>query len=306
MIIKLADVGQMISHPIPYQGSKRALASQIMSFAKVEVQTLYEPFAGSAAISLYAAKHNLAKAFVIGDSLKDLIELWKLIVNQPEGTSNSYEAIWLGQENSDQNYFYRIREEYNQTRDPIMLLYLIARCVKNAVRFNQSGGFSQSADKRRKGMHPDKMRQNIMGASNLLKGRVEFFAGDFRGCINTADRKDLIYLDPPYQGTSNGRDKRYFAQLNKDDLCAVIRELNINNIPFLLSYDGLCGNKKYGSDLPEDLEMERVYLNAGRSSQSTLNGLAQNTLESLYISKVLSKDSVLLGTVKELQLPLFS
>lgn len=280
----------MTSHPIPYQGSKRTLAPLIMSFARTEIQTLYEPFAGSAAISLYAAKHNLAKNFVIGDSLEDLIKLWRLIVNHPQDTSNSYEAIWLKQESNNQNYFYRIREEYNQTHDPIMLLYLIARCVKNAIRFNQSGGFSQSVDKRRKGMHPHKMRQNIVGASYLLKGRAEFIVGDFRDCINAASKKDLIYMDPPYQGTSNGRDKRYFAQLKRDYLCEAISKLNIKGIPFLLSYDGSCGNKKYGDDLPKSLEMKRVYLNAGRSSQATLNGLNQNTFESLYISKVLLGD----------------
>lgn len=260
-----------------------------MNFAKAEVQTLYEPFAGSAAISLYAAKHNVARHFIIGDSLEDLVELWQLIVNYPEDTSNRYEAIWLNQESTDQSYFYRIREEYNQTHDPVMLLYLIVRCVKNAVRFNQSGGFSQSIDKRRKGMHPDKMRQHILGASYLLKGRVEFFVGDFRDCIHAARTNDLVYMDPPYQGISNSRDKRYFAQLEKDDLCTVVSDLNSRGIPFLLSYDGLSGAKKYGNDLPEDLNMKRVYLNAGRSSQATLNGLVQNTWESLYISNLLAE-----------------
>jgi len=36
-----------IPHPIPYQGSKRNLASQILRFFPDEINRLVEPFAGS-------------------------------------------------------------------------------------------------------------------------------------------------------------------------------------------------------------------------------------------------------------------
>jgi len=47
-----------IPHPIPYQGSKRNLAPDIMRYFPADVDTLIEPFAGSAAITLTAATHN--------------------------------------------------------------------------------------------------------------------------------------------------------------------------------------------------------------------------------------------------------
>lgn len=274
-----------IPHPIPYQGSKRNLASRIMSYADYPYKTLYEPFAGSAAVSIFAASNNLAEHFVIGDSFSELIELWKLIVNQPEVVSKQYAAIWEGQKEGDFEYFYNVRSKFNKERDPAILLYLIARCVKNAVRFNKKGEFTQSADKRRKGTKPERMKASIFSVSQLLKGRVEFYKGDFSEVIKASTQNDLVYLDPPYQGTTYGRDKRYFHQLDKEHLYSELRVLNKRRVKFLLSYDGFLGNKAYGEELPEDIDAKRILLDAGRSSQATLSGKKDVTVESLYISK---------------------
>lgn len=274
--------------PIPYQGSKRALAPVILDHAPHQVDVLYEPFAGSAAVTLLAASRRLAKHYVIGDSLEDIINLWDMIINKPKEAADAYENMWFEQMTSGFDYFNRIRASYNQDRDPIKLLYLIARCVKNAVRYNKSGDFSQSVDKRRLGMHPSKMRENINQSSNLLRGRVTLVAGDFKDCIRKATARDLVYMDPPYQGTTYGRDRRYFEQLQREDLADALRSLNRRNVPFLLSYDGMLGGVEYGQSLPEDIEARRIFLNAGRSSQLTLIGKAAITVESLYMSSNLS------------------
>lgn len=274
-----------VSHPIPYQGSKRKIASVIFSFVRNrKYNTLFEPLVGSGAFTLFAAKHNFAKKYVLGDSLIPLIHLWKSIINAPEKTSRIYRKVWEGQKKGDFEYFNKIRKTFNESRDPVLLLYLIARCVKNAVRFNKDGNFTQSADKRRKGTNPDKMEKEILGASCLLKGKVDFCAGDFAGCLAEATRNDLVYMDPPYQGTSYGRDKRYFEQLEIEKLCDVLSNLNERGVDFLLSYDGKTGDKKHGVDLPSYLQLSRIFINAGRSSQATLNGRSETTLESLYIS----------------------
>src|SRR5580704_3155860 len=50
-----------LPHPIPYQGSKRSLARLIGEFVPSNVGTWYEPFAGSAAMTLWAAHRGVAK-----------------------------------------------------------------------------------------------------------------------------------------------------------------------------------------------------------------------------------------------------
>jgi len=82
--------------PIPYQGSKRSLAPRICQLLPKGIETLYEPFAGSAAITIYAATHNLAERFVIGDSFDVLIDLWEMIIERPSEISERYSEVWHG------------------------------------------------------------------------------------------------------------------------------------------------------------------------------------------------------------------
>ncbi|MCE9932668.1 Dam family site-specific DNA-(adenine-N6)-methyltransferase [Aeromonas salmonicida] len=287
-----------IPHPIPYQGSKRALAAKICTLFPDRIETLYEPFAGSAAISIYAAHHNLAKEFVIADSLPELIGLWKEIIDNPTRTANRYEEIWSGNQERSPTYFNEVRERFNSERDPVDLLYLIVRCVKNAVRFNRHGHFTQSSDKRRLGTNPKKMGASIHSVSDLLKGRTKLLCGDFIKTIEGAGSNDLVYMDPPYHGTTYGRDKRYFAQLEREKLIEGLDDLNSRNIPFLLSYDGMTGETVYGDPLPDSLSMRRLLIEAGRSSQATLNGKNSTTFESLYVSENI-KDRIEKGWSEE-------
>jgi DNA adenine methylase len=288
-----------IPHPIPYQGSKRNLAATICNLFPQNIETLYEPFAGSAAVSLYTAHQGLAKRFVIGDSLPQLMQLWHKIIEQPESAADRYEEVWKGQLAGNPDYFLIVRERFNREHDPIDLLYLIARCVKNAVRFNKVGNVNQSADKRRLGVQPFRMRESIMGASRLLKGRTEIIFGDFTQTIAAASTRDLVYMDPPYQGTTYGRDKRYFMQLERAHLIEALDKMNGRRIPFLVSYDGMSGNTIYGEALPKQLKMQRLLINAGRSSQATLNGRDDITIESLYISQYVPAAKKITPTEKE-------
>jgi DNA adenine methylase len=273
-----------VPHPIPYQGSKRSLAEAISEYIPKNINTFYEPFAGSAAMSLYAAQHNLAKKFIIGDSLEPIIVLWKNIIETPQETADRYREIWSGQQKDNPEYFKNIRERYSRDRDPVDLLYLICRCVKNAIRFNSKGAFTQSVDKRRLGTHPDKMQASIIQSSYLLKGKVEFRVGDWMQTLIDVRRDDFVYMDPPYLGTSIGRDKRYHQQITQDGIIGGLQTLIDKNIRFILSYDGMTGGKMYGPPLPESLNLTQLMLHAGISSQATLAGRREETIESLYLS----------------------
>lgn len=273
--------------PIPYQGSKRALAPRICSLFPEGIETLYEPFAGSAAVTLFAAAHELAEHFVIGDIYVPLVDLWEMIIENPDELSDRYSAIWHGQID-DPLHFNDKRAEFNESGDPVLLLYLVARCVKNAVRFNRQGKFTQSADKRRMGMKPDRVTRTTHAVSRLLKGRTSLFRGDFRDCVKDVGRSDLVYMDPPYQGTTYGTDKRYAVGLERDRLVDALHDFDARSVPYLLSYDGQTGEKTYGEPLPETVDAERLAVHAGRSSQATISGRADETIESLYIARTLN------------------
>ncbi len=283
-----------VPHPIPYQGSKRRLATAILSFVpKGRFRRLIEPFAGSAAITLAAARTGLCDEYLIADVLPPLATLWTEIVEHPDVLCRAYRELWESQFTGDKNERYnQIRAEFNARHDPAKLLFLLARCVKNAVRFNPSGDFNQSADKRRTGTHPDTMEKEILAAHRALQGRCRVRCGDFRQVLEEAGTEDMVYLAPPYQGTSEGRDSRYFQSVSRAAIVDLLTDLNRREVQFILSYDGHCGDKVYGEPLPEHLNAHRVLLNVGRSSQATLNGRNADSVESVYLSQRLAVQGV--------------
>jgi DNA adenine methylase len=279
-----------IPHPIPYQGSKRALAPAILACFPGTIGRLMEPFAGSAALTLAAASSDLAAGFLINDLNEPLMNLWRAIINSPERLARQYESLWNAQHAENRRRYYdTVRDEFNRTGKPEHLLYQLARCVKASVRYNASGEFNQSPDNRRMGALPATLREHIFGASHLLKGRAECRSQDYKEVLAEATLNDLIYMDPPYQGVCANRDPRYLKSVIFDEFVNEFDSLNSRNMSYLVSYDGRTGDKTHGHPLPPQLGLHLVELEAGRSSQATLLGRAEVTVESLYLSPALAE-----------------
>lgn len=136
-------------------------------------------------------------------------------------------------------------------------------------------------------MKPERMKRNLEQISFLLSDITTTLSKDYKKVVSLASKKDLIYLDPPYQGTSFTRDHRYFEGVKYDEFVTCLQLYNKNNLSYIISYDGTCGQKEYGQKLPDDLNLEHFYINAGRSTQSTLLGRSDSTFESLYLSPAL-------------------
>jgi len=280
-----------IPHPIPYQGSKRNLAADILRFFPQKIDRLIEPFAGSAAITIASAYYFKANKFIVNDINKPLINLWDKIVNEPQAIIRDYHHIWNNQLGNEEEFYYQIRDNFNQTKEPKYLLFLLAKCVKAAVRYNAEGNFNQSPDKRRKGRLPENMRYDILNVSNLLKDKVTFYSVDYEKILDMATENDLVYMDPPYQGTAKNGGFRYMEDLNHENFVISLYKLNKRNIPFILSYDGRTDNKTYGEELPKELNLHKIEIDAGRSSIATLHSRNERTYEAVYISDNLASIS---------------
>lgn len=274
-------------HPFPYQGSKRGLAQHILPHFPSNVDCLIEPFCGASAISLSASVYGLADYIALNDLNEPLMKLWKEILERPNALVDQYENLWNEQHLDKKKYFFEVRELFNSSHEPHHLLYLLARIVKGAVRYSSKGVFNQSADNRRAGMRPKTMRKNIVAVSSLLSNRTIVSSVDFREVVKKAKKNDLVYMDPPYQGTSFTRDHRYLNGLGYDEFVDSLKVMNQNDVSYIISYDGRTGNKSFGKKLPSSLSLKYLSIIAGRSSQATLLGNKDVTVESLYLSPAL-------------------
>ena len=79
----------------------------------------------------------------------------------------------------------------------------------------------------------------------------------------------------------DGIEYRGFEQ----EIVEELAKLNDRGIDFIVSYDGMTGDKIIGKHLPEELNLNHIYINAGLSAQATLSGKKEITYESLYTSK---------------------
>lgn len=282
-------------HLVQYQGSKRIIAPEIIKYFPNQINRLIEPFSGTCAVSILAAAEHKCDSFWVNDINEPLIKMMEECVKEPEKLSKEYSAIWEGQFQADHNhvdYFYQMRNEFNIGRkDAARMLFLLARVVKGAVRYNSCGELNQSCDKRRYGTKPQIIADNALKISKLLKGKTAFSSKDYKEVLEMAKPGDLVYMDPPYQGTSNkkySRDNRYIQGVDFKEFVNELEKLNHRCVDFIVSYDGMTGDKVIGRQLPQELELNHIYINAGLSAQATLNGRKETTYESLYISKNLT------------------
>ena len=279
---------------VQYQGSKRKLAPQIIPYMPESIDRLVEPFSGMAAITVAVATKGMAKRYWINDVNEPLIQLLKTAVEKPDYLYECYKAVWDAQfvyPGGHIEHYYYIRELFNTgEKTPANTLYLLARCVKGAVRYSSEGNFNQSPDKRRHGTRPERVKGNAMTLHELLCGKTLFTSLDFRELIGELSASDFIYMDPPYQGVSNTRDHRYYSGVAKSELIDYLEKLNDLGCDYILSYDGKLGVKAYGDELPSKLGCKKIMLDAGLSAQSTLLGKKETTIEALYLSRGLFCD----------------
>lgn len=203
-------------HIVQYQGSKRNLAPKILAHLPHRFNRLIEPFAGMAAITIAVSKQNRANHYLLNDLNEPLIGVLRESIETPQKLIEEYTKVWSEQltfEKGSVEHYYKVRDEFNAgNKSAANMLYLLARCVKGAVRYSNIGLFNQSPDKRRMGTNPNNLARNVHIISNLLKGKTEFTSTDYRETTKEARPGDVVYMDPPYQGVCSSRDSRYFQE----------------------------------------------------------------------------------------------
>ena len=191
---------------IKWSGSKRSQSEEIIKYFPKEIDTYYEPFCGGCSV-LFQLLHSdiKVKNYVCSDKNKGLIDLWNLIKVNPKLVSDSYSIMW-NELNIDDNkerkkqYFYMVRERYNNTHNPTDFMFIMRTTTNGMPRYNNNGDFNNSFHVTRNGILPNKLEKIIYQWSEVLnKNNVEFINQEYNNIVT--NKNDFVYLDPPYANT---------------------------------------------------------------------------------------------------------
>lgn len=288
-IFRIPRSKKTIPSLIKWTGSKRSQASAIASIMP-HYRRYIEPFLGGGALLYLAA----VPSSIAGDLYEPLIRLWQLIQMEPEKVINDYERKWMvlkeELDNVDLNkvqlgdgipkYYYMLREQFNQTKGPLDLNFIMRTCVNGIVRFNDKGEFNNSFHLSRRGMEPQRFKRIVELWHPVIQG-VVFVCQDYINTLEMAEKDDFVYLDPPYAGNR----QRYIKDLDLERFFTALEGLNRRGVKWALSFDGRRGKKDLIRTVPESLFKRQLLLISGNSAvNKVLNGPIEQVEESLYLN----------------------
>ncbi|MBI4854306.1 MAG: DNA adenine methylase [Acidobacteria bacterium] len=177
---------------IKWAGGKRRLLEQYSPFLPSPTQFNYyfEPFLGGGALFFHLRP---VKAF-LADLNADLINCYRVVRDSPEELIEV-----LSKHKTSEQYFYRIRELIPENLTPLQrasrFIYLNKTCYNGLYRVNKQGQFNVPYGKYKKPLICDS--EVIRTASESLK-EIHLSVSSFEKTVEKAQKRDFIYLDPPY------------------------------------------------------------------------------------------------------------
>lgn len=190
----------MIRSPVVYSGNKFSLMKQLLPLFPKNIDTFYDVFCGSCAVSL----NTNAKNHVLNDSMAPIIELYKKLKEmKTDEVFTRIEDIFskynIGNNESKENYI-TLRSDYNRTKDPLMLLVLSFISFSHGIRFNKKFEFNVSFGNKINKDHYLKEKKIQLNDFITKAKTFNFYNYDFQNFLShlTTRENDFIYLDPPY------------------------------------------------------------------------------------------------------------
>lgn len=260
---------------IKWTGSKRSQAKTIISYLP-EYNRYFEPFLGSGAVLYAVAKPG----DMASDIYQPLVDLWKIVQDEPEIIISNYAEQWTKLQDDLPEYYYKVRERFNDSPNPFDLNFLLRTCVNGIVRFSAAGKFNNSFHLSRKGMSPRIFASNVTKWHSRIQG-VKFICQDFVDSLAECKPGDFVYMDPPYLGSR----QRYIRNIDAERFLKALETLNSRGIKWALSFDGKRGDKDLIVPIPEDLYRRHIMIENGNSAVGkVLNGPVEMVEESLYLN----------------------
>jgi len=266
-----------MSNLLKWSGSKESQAKEIIKYIPNDIKNYYEPFVGGGSIflNLLETDKNIEN-FFISDYNNDLINIYKIIQNEPLKIITNYERHYHSFNRKDiqyrKDYFSKIKKKYNEDKSAYDFYWIMRTTTNGMPRYNKKGEFNNSCHFSRPGMKPEKVKTLILKYHKLFNEKNIIFKS-----LNYLDVEvnGFLYCDPPYENTKG----MYYSNFNNNEFINWINKQN----KWLLSYDGKVNNT-IEHNKPNFKNHE--FLKSGNSSFRRVIGNNNNSIiyESIYMN----------------------
>ncbi len=217
--------------PIKCQGIKTKLVPFILSqivWQETSDATWIEPFLGSGVVAF----NRLPDRALLADTNPHIIGFYQAIQQGKIDRASVqnfliHEGEILRRQGAE--YYYTVRDRFNQTAAPLDFLFLNRACFNGLMRFNSKGKFNVPfchKPQRFSQSYITKISNQVQWVAQCMEGKDwKFCVADWQETLHCAKLGDFVYLDPPYIG----RHTDYHNQWNleaAEKLAAIAQQLS--------------------------------------------------------------------------------
>ncbi len=221
--------------PIKSQGIKSKLVHWIASNIEgIEYDRWVEPFMGTGVVAF----NIRPKKALLCDTNPHLINFYNALKNKEITSAIVRNFLTIEGEKllkSNGDYYYEVRQRFNENGNPLDFLFLSRSCFNGMMRFNRKGGFNVPFCRKPNRFAPaliTKITNQVENISQIIDyGDYEFKVQDFKTTVGEANENNLIYSDPPYIG----RHTDYFNSWSEKNELELKNGLNNSKVKFILS-----------------------------------------------------------------------
>lgn len=221
--------------PIKSQGIKTKLVPWIQSIVPQNFEGRWiEPFMGTGVVAFnLAPKHAL-----LCDTNPHLINFYNEIKNGKITATivrNFLEKEGAKLLEKEGEYYYEIRDRFNEKHDPLDFLFLNRSGFNGMIRFNRKGGFNIPFCKKPNRFakaYVTKIVNQVAAVERIITHKdIEFECQSFEKTISEATDDCFVYCDPPYIG----RHVDYFNGWDEEHENRLFNSLVTSPAKFILS-----------------------------------------------------------------------
>lgn len=214
---------------LKWAGNKTAIMSELKKHLP-DGPRLVEPFAGSCAVMM-ATDYPY---YLVADINPDLINLYQVIKEDVNSFIHLVERIF-SKFTTEEDY-YKCRQFFNTVPlEPIekaaYFLFLNRHCYRGLCRYNQRGLFNVPYGNYKKPYLP----VNEIRAFAEKAVRATFICASYDETLAMLQAGDVVYCDPPYDGTFSGYHTAGFSDDDQYDLASILVRRSSEGHPIIVS-----------------------------------------------------------------------